>query len=606
MPHRRLILTLLCAAALPGLDAAAVVATMSGATTSSGSLDRTLDGDAVSVKLSSPFTALPPGGCAPFHVNIRNDGDYGGSWQLGFAGDGNGSSLGSTSFEQVFSVPAKATGSFDILVPLPVVGMNPGGTNLTAEIRGPGFPTSNYSPKSHAYFYMNTGAGTRSPFTLIGKELAGPTAFELLQTFYTDKGEVFNGSSVNAVTLPSDWRAYSGVASVFLKDADWLQLNAGQHDALCDYVAQGGQLLLFSDNAAFVPSPPAGAYGFGAIQVVPLKAAPPSPSDLYDLIQGHHATSAFEINHNFTDWPLQSHIGIITVSNSFIVGFVLLFAIVVGPVNLFVFARGSHRFRLFWTTPLISITASLALMVGILVTDGVGGVGRQMIAIFSLPDSNREVVVQEQVARTAVLFSSHWHNGQNYLVTPISSHVLASWRPHGHHSALDDGSSNDTYHYRGNELSGQWFRSRAIEGQYLQATRPSRSCLTVLNVTALEQHYDPPVILSSFPDQLDKVFVIDLHGNYWKCDHLGPGEKKTCQSAMESEYQLFWNHACAEAGGKLKPMLQASARRPGTFYATAQPSDSEVLATLPDIRWHVASGVYLGSWVAASATETGP
>ena len=45
-----------------------------------------------------------------------------------------------------------------------------------------------------------------------------------------------------------------------------------------------------------------------------------------------------------------------------IAAILIAFGIIVGPVNLFVIARQGRRHRLFWTTPLISLIASLLLI----------------------------------------------------------------------------------------------------------------------------------------------------------------------------------------------------------------------------------------------------
>jgi hypothetical protein len=251
-------------------------------------------------------------------------------------------------------------------------------------------------------------------------------------------------------------------------------------------------------------------------------------------------------------------------------------------------------------------------MAGILITDGLGGIGKEMIAVYSLPASNREVVIQEQIARTAVLFSSRWHNEQNYLITPISARALndALTPPSGGGTSAgtDTANSSDSFHQEGNEFSGNWFRSRAVSGQYLQAVRPSRFTLTVMNPSALDHTNpnNPPIVLSSFPQDLTTVYLRDLKGSYWTCDNLEPGRKKSCTSCEESNFTQFWNDACANAGGKLRPLLSGAGGRNGCFYATGAASPGDGLTTLGEIRWQVASAVYLGPWVGSAAPEDGP
>jgi hypothetical protein len=578
-------------------------------------LDRSTDGQDVTVTLTSPFSDIPPGGCLPYQVKIRNDRSAAGTWHLLFQGDAYGSGLGTTLFEKDLSVAPNATASFDLVVPMPISN-RAGNISVNVGVTGPGFGNSHN--QYFAYLYSND-AGSRSPFALIGTDIVGSIGSGPLESAYKDQASTFYGSIVDTASLPTDWRAYSGVATLLLRDSEWLILNAAQREAVCDYVAQGGRLTLFtSENLDLrtpelqLPSPGGkpGDFGFGNISLVSTPSFPPDTSLLLTAIENNPASPAELVDQHFSTWGLRPLVGTIVVSAGFILCFVLFFGSLVGPINLFVFAGGNNRFRLFWTTPLISIMASLGLIGCILLTDGLGGSGKQMIAIFSLPDVNREVVVQEQVARTAVLFSNQWHNDQNYLITPISNaamqNALGADGGRSYGAVTNPGDTPAIYHQDGDDYSGNWFRSRSVSGQYLQAVRPSRFALTVMNPPLNGNLQDAPVVLSSFPDELDKVFLRDWQGRYWKCAHLEPGRKASCVSCPPYDFDKFWNDACVNAGGKLRPLLTEAARRNGCFYATGIPSPDERLATLGEVRWEVVQGIYLGQWVASTTPENAP
>jgi len=582
-----------------------------------GELDRTTNGQDVTVSVVSPFTQVPPGGCVPYQVNIRNDRNAPGTWQLYFQGAANISSLGATVFAQDLTVAANSSGSFAIVVPVPIAAEK-GSTSLNVGVGGPGFDNASVYKRFFGYVYSNN-AGPRSPFAILGKDVLGPIGTGPLEAFYKDHDETFYGSQVDTANLPSDWRAYSGVGALILKDTEWLSLDSAQRGAISDYVSQGGHLTLFTSDSLESRQPELqlpgsegkpGDYGFGVISLVFVPSFPPDAKSLDGVIQNNPANSAQNVDQDFSTWGLRDLAGTIAVSAVFILSFVILFGGLIGPVNLFVFARGANRFRLFWTTPLISILASLALIAGILVTDGLGGRGKQMIAIYSLPESNREAVIQEEVARTAVLFSNRWRTDQDYLITPISEHVLDNARaPYGsrvYPGRTDLEDSPDTYRQDGNEFSGNWFRSRSVSGQYLQAVRPSRFVLTVLNPQALNSRRVPPVVLSSFPQELTRVFLIDSQRNYWTCENLEPGRKMTCSLSTGDDFDQFWVNACNNAGGKLRPLLRQVRDRPGCFYATGAISPGDKLATLGEIQWQVVTGIYLGPWVASPIPESGP
>ena len=582
-------------------------------------LERTANGDDVSVGITSPFSQLPPGGCVPFRVNIRNDRNTPGTWHLFFQGIANTSGFQATDFGQDLTVAPNTSSTFDVLVPLPMVPVDRGGTTLNVGVKGPGFDNSSvYRGEFFAYLYTNNSK-SRVPFTIIGKAVLGSVGLGPLESYCTGQGWEFYGSQVDPSNLPADWRAYSGVANVILRDDEWLALTSLQRQAVCDYVSQGGHLaLLTSDDpelkAPYLQLPEAdgkpGPYGFGNLTLDQSAGFPPDASSLYGTIIRNAAYSAQNIDQNFSTWRLRPLVGTIAVNGAFILSFVLLFGILVGPVNLFVLARGPKRFRLFWTTPVISLAACFALSAGILITDGLGGRGEQMIAVYCLPGVNREAVIQEEVARTALLFSNQWSSDQDYLITPISARVMTDalgvFGSHVYVSRGDVANSPDTYHQEGNGFSGNWFRSRSVSGQYLQAVRPSRSVLTVLNPPALDAVPDAPVVLSSFPQELTKVFLLDAQWHYWTCDHLQPGRKQTCTACTGRDFNLFWNDACAYAGGKLRPLLSRVRDRPGTFYATGLPSASDRLATLDEIRWHTTKAIYLGPWASTPAPEGAP
>ena len=59
------------------------------------------------------------------------------------------------------------------------------------------------------------------------------------------------------------------------------------------------------------------------------------------------------------------------------VAIVVLLAVgtVIGPLNLFWLARGRHRHRVYWTTPLLAAGVAMVMLGMIVLRDGVGGDG---------------------------------------------------------------------------------------------------------------------------------------------------------------------------------------------------------------------------------------
>jgi hypothetical protein len=237
-------------------------------------LDRSIEGHDVTVSITSAFSALPPGGCVPYRVTIRNDRNTPGTWHILFQGAGNTGRMGPMVFKRDIMVAPNSSGSFDVLVPLPLTSAKEATSSLNVKVTGPGL--DNLNSGFFGYVYTNI-SGTGSPFTIIGKDVLGPVGLGPLEARYKDDGREFYGSEVDTANLSSDWRAYSGVAAFILKDSEWLGLTATQREAISGYVAQGGHLTLLTSGSPDsvtpglqLPEPDGkpGPYGFGVISLV--------------------------------------------------------------------------------------------------------------------------------------------------------------------------------------------------------------------------------------------------------------------------------------------------------------------------------------------------
>ncbi|NIP92090.1 MAG: hypothetical protein GWO24_00865, partial [Akkermansiaceae bacterium] len=76
------------------------------------------------------------------------------------------------------------------------------------------------------------------------------------------------------------------------------------------------------------------------------------------------------------------------------------------------------RHRLFITTPLISLGASLLLVVLILFQDGFGGSG-QRVTLMEIGPENTAYLSQEQIARTGVLLKTGFTTTEHGYFSPV-------------------------------------------------------------------------------------------------------------------------------------------------------------------------------------------
>jgi hypothetical protein len=254
-----------------------------------------------------------------------------------------------------------------------------------------------------------------------------------------------------------------------------------------------------------------------------------------------------------------------------IFAFIAAFGLLVGPVNLFVFCRGGRRYRVAWVTPLISIGASVLIAAGILLHDGTGGAGERQAVIELLPERHEMLVRQEQIARTGVLLGSGFRTAETAWVEPLA--------------LQDEHELTETAQlYRtGDTFSGDWFNSRALHGQYLEAVRPGRARFELSGDNAA------PRLVSSLPDTLQDVYFLDHDSEPWHAGPVEPGRPVTLERATRPAFQNWLTAATLYHGPRLQ---RALALGPGTLVGTARRSGA-ALPTLAAVTWHDRDALYL-------------
>jgi ABC-2 type transport system ATP-binding protein len=205
-----------------------------------------------------------------------------------------------------------------------------------------------------------------------------------------------------------------------------------------------------------------------------------------------------------------------------IFGFIALFGLLVGPVNLFVFARGVNRPRLFWTTPLISLAGTALLVAAMVLQDGFGGEGARLSLTMVLPEQKQMITHQEQRAKTGVLLSSGFDlpAQEPVWLTPLDS---------------DDGRkkpspSAHSYLISGNQAAGSWFRSRAVQSLAASRTSSSRGSME------LESKDGALTAMHSLPTAMKDVWLHDAKGRYWYAPKMGVGQRITFTEKKKEDF----------------------------------------------------------------------
>ena len=171
------------------------------------------------------------------------------------------------------------------------------------------------------------------------------------------------------------------------------------------------------------------------------------------------------------------------VRSGLIFGFIAIFGILVGPVNLFWLAPAGKRQRMFWTTPLLSLGGSLLLVAIMVLQDGIGGNGARLTLAILQPEQKRLALMQEQVSRTGVLLKRSFPIVEPGWMQPLDlAKAESSYSSREGRHSFDETDTTRT---------GDWFASRSVQAQLLETVRPSRAAIEVFPPAAAGQ---PPSV----------------------------------------------------------------------------------------------------------------
>lgn len=529
----------------------------------------------IDIQVLGYYDGLPSGGMMPVRVIIRNDSGRTRTWRFVFRSTGGHQLRQAHSYAWRAEVPTGEEKWFDLLVPVvPVDRSTYSRGDLRVTVTGYGLRRNLGAYTGHHPY----SSKTRTACTAMSKSLAMESRGPL-----TERLENLDSSLVMCGLDPDwiadDWRAYQGFATVWFADRDWRTLDPSRRDAVLQWVRQGGRLLyagrdLDPDALARVGLPPAPAegevrLGLGHVRTVAWNGGPLNIMRAASVIQNAHVDSGQialieTYPHN---WNLLREVQPPRIRVAVLVAALLAFAVIIGPVNLIVLAGRTRRHRLFITTPLLSVAASLLLLVVILIQDGVGGTGRRTGHLFLMPDSRQELLTQEQLSRTGLLVTRRF---------PLADdlHVVQIPLPSRSRDRVLE------LHRGGGGAGGDWFSNRSRQGQYLSAIRPSRSRVELLNPDPVRLERAAPVLVSTLAEDLTEVRYRDVHGKTWWADRLRVGEQVTLQRPDASAFQAWPS--------------PAESQPYGFFEAKMDGSTSRMIETLASIRWQDSPLIVIG------------
>lgn len=555
-------------------------------------LDKEVDKSTGSeVEVLSVFDKLPPTGFAPLRVTVRNRSGQDLAWRfesLSTASRYRGEHTASGRFAMDVPAGSSRTGTF--LAPVATNYGNIGysgdaSLQVTAINRSMGaHSSSEYAERPESF-----------PSLAMSKPLAAATLTKLEDQLETKmsassrhgSGQRVFASRFDPKQLPEDWLGYSGLDFLLMRPADWEVLNPGQRRAILQWVRLGGGLHLYKVGKAElkdlgIPDVQGTKVDWsqGELAMFEWSGKDLPSAEVVNRYWGKsHRLMLVRESYSGKGFHLRTALGERSFAAWQVLVFLAIFGILVGPINLFVLAPPGKRHKLFFTTPILSIGASVAMIGLILLQDGTGGEGRRMVTVELRPEETLAYVCQEQVTRTGVLTSTGFPLKQPALIQALAL-PESQWTKLTYSS---DSQSTDLQ-LNGLDVAGLLFQSRTEQAQLLQTPVSTRARVELKLGSGPGA---PPTIVSALGFAAETLYYIDPAGEVWKAPGVvGSGSEVTLDKSTSKAWSE-WHRSLLEIGGpKTTDHLKSGSRtNRGQFYALAKAAPDFIQPTLPSIRW---------------------
>lgn len=482
------------------------------------------------------------GGFLAVKVHISNDTQRPGEWTCSVSGQGEISHIGNR------------------ITPQTTIRLNPGESIDSILYIPPCSTTIN------DYYYRRcsvnvTGTGIQGSVdeTLSINSSRGASflcSLDLDQPLITSLREKYDRSSspLELKDWPADERVYSSFPVIILTQKYYDSLDQSYRNALSHWLTKGGFLFILSpeatDDKKVTPQ------GGGATIIVgnTVKRTPDQIATAirseYDSLKGAQSFRPYSWRNYIPEHPA------ILISIT-----LLAFAILVGPLSLFVWAPAGKRHRLFILIPSFSLGFSAMLILTIFFAEGFGGKGTREVTVFLDPSKNHAVILQSQICKTAIITNTNFP-----LDDKTEFYALKySGEKGNNNQEWEDITPNERGH---GTASGGWFVSRSCLNHWLSASQPTRA-----RVSLIGEEGGCPVVQSTIPCELKEFTYMAPDQVIWKATSLPPGQRVILKkAASQKKLKIAQGHFTAQGTkGQLAP-----------------------IDTLPSIRWENDKITYQG------------
>ncbi len=556
----------------------------------------------VEIAIEGVFSQAPAWGYLPLFVTIINESDRSRTWRLRFRSVDNfyQEKLSVTSEFRLESA-ARAEVTHQILLPLASVLDDTFSQEVRVDIISNGLPRRNHDWTGN---FSRDWPAIGISDTLARKSLSALDD-KVKNTITPDYANEHFGLQYDSAGLPGDWRGLIGLDALMMTEREWLDLPPPARLAVLQWNRLGGHLdiyasgntttlesLGFSGNATAKRS-------LGEVQLHSWNGTDLDTEKTFAAFRSLPKSARELVDGYSTGWGLPEAFGDESFNGTFVLIVLLLFGILVGPVNFWVLAPPGRRHRLFVTTPVLSVGASLIMAVMILVSDGTGGSGMRFTVLNLEPDpaERRAYLIQEQFARTGLILGRTFTLESDSALSPVN--LLSS--PWSQFNA--SGSRRNDLTIQGRDYGGDWFRSRSQTAHALRTVRSTRARIEYRG----EQAGGSPALFSSLGFDVTNLFYIDATGAVWKsAAPLTTGSTPILEPSTETELNAWWKKQRQPASKALRAELDALTSQRGLFFATSTDPRVNPVATGDFIDWEDNPVPIYGTLLDASSPPAAP
>lgn len=362
-----------------------------------------------------------------------------------------------------------------------------------------------YSPINLHYYHNNT-------VFMITKSAMSHNPPEIENA----SGNMYMLSNVPVSEWSDNWLAFSRYPMIIITSEDFDMMSSGTRTALINYAECGG--ILVSDGELNIPSSwkklnnksgPWNIYsaGFGKIITTGKTFKKIAKRD-WNRIYHMAAVNNGALQTNMSVNEANNHFPVVkklNISPGIIFFIMLVFAFLIGPVNIFILSRKKRKIWLLWTVPAGALLFTIVLLIYALSSETWGGHTR-----------SRTLTVLDENTRRAI---SLGRLAYFYPIPPGGGLMFSPWTEVG---TIGVNQSNRVYSVdwtNGQHLRSGWFVAKTPCQLILRKNEPRRERLEI------QRHKKSISITNGLGVHIESLHLWDFDNELYTATNIKPGAK---------------------------------------------------------------------------------